>query len=874
MASSRPETARDLRKAFTEFFQERGHTQVPSSGIVPTDPSLLFTVAGMVPFKQYFLGMEQSPYKRAVSIQKCLRAGGKHNDLEEIGYTSRHLSFFEMMGNFSFGDYFKKDAIIWAWEFSTQVLRFNPKDIWVTVHVSDDEAEKLWLDNTDVIPEQVQRLDEPNYWKMADTGPCGPCSELFFDKGKEYGDDGGPSKGGQDRFIEFWNLVFMQYEQKADGSQVELAKPSIDTGAGLERLLALIQGVETVFDVGDLSEMMKTAKTLVGKKKSDALDTREADKQEEVSVRIVVEHARAAAFTISDGVVPSNEDRGYVLRRIIRRAIRHAHLLGIYEKNESAILPLVEQLTELVKDDYPQIFASREKILQVLKNEESRFLQTLETGGHLLEKSLKEQKDKTLSGEIIFTLHDTYGFPYDLTDEIAKEVGFELDKEGFESEMKKQKERARADRKSKSDRGSGIGIEVEYEEELTGLRPTDFLGNQEYEVEAEVLAVTKKGIVLDKTSFYAESGGQVGDIGKIGNGDKVVDIFDTVYGASGVVLHRTEMQPPFKVGDKVLASIDGERRDYTRRHHTATHILHWALREILGEHVGPQGSLVEPKRLRFDFSHWQALSQEEIVQVEDMCNEEILSNQPVRHFETTRTEADSLGAVAFFEEKYGEIVKVLEAGKNSIELCGGTHVSALGDIGPLKIISESSIGSNIRRVEAVCGALPVELLRQREKEASEVADLLGVPVADLVVGAKRKAEEIKQLRQDLGNIKSESAMSQLDGLAKNVEGQILATKIEGVDRDTLRKMAVALRDENKIDIVIVGAEIEAGGAALIAAVNTEAVSVKAGELLEEAAKLILGGGGKGQDLAVAGGKDASGLDKAIEMAKEIAQKSI
>ncbi len=873
-------TASQLRRAFCDFFVERQHFLVKSASLVPSDPSLLFNVAGMVPFKQYFLGLEKPPYLRAVSVQKCLRAGGKHNDLEEIGHTNRHLSFFEMLGNFSFGDYFKTEAISWAWEFSTQVLDISSEDIWVTIHISDDEAESIWLEKTEIDPKRIQKLDEPNYWRMGDTGPCGPCTELYFDRGSDFGPEGGPAIGGEDRYMEFWNLVFMQYEQKPDGSQEKLPSPSIDTGAGLERILALINGADSIFNVGDLYELLKKARNLTKQPKTSTTPAKEkgADTApEDVYLRILAEHSRAAAFILADGVIPSNEERGYVLRRIIRRAVRYAHLLDAYSHSQNIMVPMAKKAIQLAGSDYPELNEQKDRILEILEREEGRFLQTLETGGKLLKEKLAALKPaEKLDGSVVFALHDTYGFPYDLTAEIAGESNHELDIQGFESEMAKQKERARADFDSKSEIETAASTTGDSEiQELAELVPTEFLGNSEYEVKAKVLKVLESGIVLDRTSFYAEAGGQVGDTGRIIlNGDSI-SVLDAVYKVPGIILHKTKSRPALKAGDEVTAAIDGTRRDNIRRHHTATHILHWALREVLGDHVSPQGSLVTNSRLRFDFSHWSALSSDEIAAVEDKCNSEILTNQPVRHFETTRDEANALGAVAFFEEKYGDIVKVLEAGENSIELCGGTHVSALGDIGLLKIISEGSVGANIRRVEAVCGSLPVELLRKLETETRNAADILGVAVGDLMTGARKKMEEIKNLQQELGQIKSRGAMGQLEDLAKQAHQGVLAAKVESVSIDTLRKMAVALKDKEEIQAAVLGAESESGGASLVAALDDSVLNrLTAGELLAEAAKLISGGGGKGRELAVAGGKDASGLDSALDLAAKTARQKL
>ncbi len=664
---------------------------VASSSLIPHDDTLLFTNAGMVPFKPYFVGDETPPWKRAASVQKCVRAGGKHNDLEEVGRTTRHFTFFEMLGNFSFGDYFKADAIKWAWEFYTEVLGLDAERLWVTVHTTDDEAEAIWRDDVGVPSERIQRLGDDNFWRMADTGPCGPSSEIFWDLGPEFGDGGGPAKNDI-RYVEIWNLVFMQYDAQPDGELLPLPAPSVDTGAGLERNLAVLQGVPTSWDIDVFRPLIAAAEQVTGTT-YQGYPGGDAD----VSLRILAEHGRTMTFLVTDGVVPSNEERGYVLRRIIRRAVRHAFLLGA----EDLVTPaLVDATVAVMGSAYPDIVKQRDLVVSVVGREEERFRQTLARGLAMLD-DLVGGGD--VSGEDAFFLHDTLGFPIDLTREIAEERGRRVDVDGFHALMAEQRTRAKEAHKAAGGKGEGAPVEL-YRELFEELGATEFTGREEYETTgAKVRAViggrdrlatagpgTAVSVVLDRTPFYAESGGQVGDTGIIvTSAGARVRVDDTQYGLPGLVLHRGEVvEGELMEGDDAVASIDGARRDAIRRNHTATHILHWALREVLGPHVKQAGSMVSPDRLRFDFSHHEALTRAQLDEVERLANLEVLGDAPVRHYETTKDHAETLGAIAFFGDKYGDLVRVLEAGEHSIELCGGTHVHALGFIGPVKIVSE------------------------------------------------------------------------------------------------------------------------------------------------------------------------------------------
>jgi alanyl-tRNA synthetase len=718
--------AQQLRRAFVEFFTERDHAHTPSSSLIPHDQSLLFTNAGMVQFKPYFLGEERPPHPRAVTVQKCVRAGGKHNDLEEVGRTTRHLTFFEMLGNFSFGDYFKETAIPLAWEFVTEVLKLDPERLWVTVHLSDDEAEEIWASTTGIPRERIQRLDEDNWWRMADTGPNGPCSEIFWDKGPEYGPDGGPAHGGEERFVEIWNLVFMQFETDEAGQARPLPRPSIDTGAGLERILALLQGVDSVFEIDEMVRLINAAEEATGYRYG-------GDDRSNLSLRILAEHARTMTFLISDGVFPSNEDRGYVLRRIMRRAIRHAYLLGV----EDLVAPkLVDAVVDIMGADYPQLVTTHDLVRSVVEREERQFRRTLATGSSILEDHLAQlEPGSDVPGAMAFLLHDTYGFPYEVTAEVAAERGFGVDRAGFDTEMAEQRRRAKEARKGQEYSADAEQVQALVEEH--GL--TEFVGRDQLtDVEARVLAVTGLGtdqvsVFLDRTPFYAESGGQIGDTGElvaVGDDGSVVgraEVTDTGYAVTGVHRHLVRVtEGELLAGQRVRASVDVARRDAIRRNHTGTHLLHWALREVLGDHVKQQGSLVAPDRLRFDFSHFEPLTEDEIRRIEDLANAQVLDNPPATHDEMTKAEAEELGAISFFGDKYGERVRVLRAGP-TLEFCGGTHVSALGDIGLIKIVSEGSIGSNLRRIEAVTGTGAVDLLRQEQERIDRAARLLNVP---------------------------------------------------------------------------------------------------------------------------------------------------
>ena len=853
-----PMSATELRRAFLDFFAERGHTRVPSASLIPHDPDLLFTVAGMVPFKPYFLGEEPAPYPRATTVQKCVRAGGKDSDLEEVGRDARHLSFFEMLGNFSFGDYFKHDAIPMAWDMVTNLFGIDPDVLWVTCHVTDDEAAEIWRDEVGVDPARIQRLDADNWWGPpgGPPGPCGPCSEIYVDKGAAYGPDGGPAHGGEERFLEIWNLVFMQYSRAVDGTDSELPRKNIDTGAGLERILGVLQGVDTVFDTDVLRPLVDTAQRVT--------DTRMgAGERSDISLRILAEHARTMSFLVSDGVFPSNEGRGYVLRRIIRRAVREAYLL---EVSDLVTPELIDTTVEVMGESYPELVKQHDFVRNVVAREEERFRATLRSGTNLLDAELAALAEGApITGSVAFLLHDTHGFPLELTREIGLERGHDVDQAGFDAEMAEQRRRAKEARRS----AGGEAGEL-YAELAEQVGPTEFVGDEHDETDAVVVAVTDDSVVLDRTPFYAESGGQVGDTGWITSDTGRAEVVDTVYGAPGVVRHKVAgIEGELTVGQSVRAAIDAERRAAIRRNHTATHLLHWALREVLGEHVKQQGSLVAPDRLRFDFSHYEALTDDEVRRIEDLVAHEVLANPPARHYETTKEHAERIGAIAFFGDKYGDVVKVLEAGPHSTELCGGTHVRALGDIGPVKIVSEASIGSNIRRIEAVSGTGPLERLRADEERLRAAADVLGVATDELVDAVARRVAEAKELRTRIRQLERQAAAGRSGELAAAAVDGVVVARVDGLDREALRDLAVAVRDTAGIRAAVLGSAPETGGVALVAAVAPDS-GLHASELIADAAKAVKGGGGKSPDLAVAGGKDPSALDEALELVRTAA----
>ncbi|AWF82261.1 alanine--tRNA ligase [Microbulbifer sp. A4B17] len=853
-----------IRDAFLNYFAEQGHAIVPSSSLVPgNDPTLLFTNAGMVQFKDTFLGQEKRSYNRATSSQRCVRAGGKHNDLENVGYTARHHTFFEMLGNFSFGDYFKREAIRFAWEFLTKVLGLPEERLWVTVHISDDEAADIWLKEMGVSAERFSRLDEDNFWQMGDTGPCGPSSEIFYDHGADVpGGPPGSDNDDLDRYIEIWNLVFMQYERTADGELHPLPKPSVDTGMGLERIAAVMQDVHSNYEIDLFQALLKAAGEVVG-----------CSNLEEKSLRVIADHIRSCSFLIADGVMPSNEGRGFVLRRIIRRAVRHGHKLG---HKEIFFYKLVEALAEQMGDAYPELREKQQLIEKALRKEEEQFAKTLDKGMALLEDALASLEGSEIPGELVFTLHDTYGFPTDLTQDIARERGLSLDMDGYEAAMEAQRQRARAAGKFKQDYTDVL--------ELDGA--TEFLGYNTTEASGKVLAIVKGGeqverleegeegaVVLDRTPFYAESGGQVGDSGYLRAGDARFEVRDcTKQGAhhlhSGKVLKGS-----VAVGETLEATVSEDVRQSTALNHSATHLLHAALRKVLGEHVTQKGSLVDSERLRFDFSHPEAVTAKQLHAIESLVNSQIRANTLVETRETDIESAKAMGAMALFGEKYGDTVRVLSMGKTddkafSVELCGGTHVKRTGDIGLIRIVGESGIASGQRRIEAVTGAHAMSLFDQAQQRLEHVATLLKArpdsladKVEQLLLNNRKLEKEIAQLKTKLAS----GAGGDLSAQAIDLAGfKLLATSIDGADAKSLRDLADQMKNKLGSGVVLLAAPGDEK-VALVAAVTKDLTDrLSAGDLMRFAAGKLGGKGGGRKDMAQGGGTDVSELPNMLK----------
>ena len=863
----------ELRQKFLKFFESKGHTIVRSSSLVPhDDPTLLFTNAGMNQFKDVFLGFDKRPYNRATTAQKCVRAGGKHNDLENVGYTARHHTFFEMMGNFSFGDYFKRDAIHFAWEFLTSPEWLNiPKDkLLATVYAEDDEAYNIWLNEIGMPAERIVRIGDnkgakyasDNFWQMGDTGPCGPCSEIFYDHGEEIwgGIPGSPEEDG-DRWIEIWNCVFMQFNRDEQGNMNPLPKPSVDTGMGLERMAAVMQHVHSNYEIDLFQDLLKAV----------ARETGAPFSMEEPSLKVIADHIRSCSFLIADGVLPSNEGRGYVLRRIIRRAVRHGYKLG---QSKPFFHKLVVDLVKEMGDAYPELKEKQAQIEEALKNEESRFAQTLETGMALLENALAKGSKK-LDGEIIFKLYDTYGFPYDLTADICRERNIELDEAGFEREMEAQRARARAAQSFKAN------AQLPYEGQ-----DTEFKGYSERQTESKVLALYKDGeqvnelnegdegaVVIDFTPFYAESGGQVGDVGYIFAGENRFEVRDTqkikaaVFGQFGV-----QTSGRLKVGDSVTAKVDDEIRNANMRNHSATHLMHKALRDVLGEHVEQKGSLVTAESTRFDISHPQAVTAEEIAEVERRVNEAILANVAVNAAIMSMEDAQKTGAMMLFGEKYGDEVRVLQMGGFSTELCGGTHVSRTGDIGLFKIISEGGIAAGVRRIEAITGLNALKWAQELERLVKDIiAETKAQTEKDVLAKIQAGAAHAKALEKELARAKAELAVHAGAKLLDNAKdlgaAKLVAAQIEA-DAAALREIVTDLTGKSEQAIVLLAA-VNDGKVSLCAGVSKPLTAkVKAGDLVKFAAEQVGGKGGGRPDLAQAGGTDVAKLPEVLNSVKD------
>jgi len=860
-------TSADIRSAFLDFFAGKGHQVVESSPLVPgNDPTLLFTNAGMVQFKDVFLGKEQRSYVRATSSQRCVRAGGKHNDLENVGYTARHHTFFEMLGNFSFGDYFKREAIEYAWEFLTKTVGLPPEKLWVTVYEEDDEAADIWLKEIGVDPARFTRIgDKPgkryesdNFWSMGDTGPCGPCSEIFYDHGEGIwgGPPGTPEEDG-DRYIEIWNLVFMQYNRDGDGNMTPLPKPSVDTGMGLERLAAVLQDVHSNYEIDLFQALIKAA--------AEATSTRDLESK---SLRVIADHIRSCAFLVVDGVLPGNEGRGYVLRRIIRRAIRHGYQLG---QQQPFFHGLVDALDEQMGEAYPELRAAKEHVKRVLKVEEERFAETIEQGMRILEHAIDNLDGKLIPGEVVFKLYDTYGFPLDLTADIAREKELDVDSDGFEREMKAQRERARA--------ASNFAAEQAAEVDLDG--ETDFTGYERLDDQSTVIGLFKDGeaadqlgtgekgmVVLDRTPFYAESGGQAGDAGKLLANGMQFSVSDTQKQGGAVFGHVGEVsEGELSIGDSVVAEVDVDRRHDTQLNHSATHLLHAALRQVLGEHVQQKGSLVEAARLRFDFSHFEPIPREQLIEIEQLVNQHIRENHLVETRIMAIDDAKAAGAMALFGEKYDEQVRVLRMGEFSIELCGGTHVKSTGDIGLLKITMETGIASGVRRIEAVTGAQALQYVEGDEDRLLRIGGMVNAAREELEDKVGKLVEQNKKLEKELQALKSKlasAAGSDLASQAIDINGaKVLAAKLDGVEAKSLRDMLDQLKNKLGSGVVLL-ITVNGEKVNLIAGVTKDLTDkCKAGDLVRMAAEKVGGKGGGRPDMAQAGGSDPAGVEAAL-----------
>jgi alanyl-tRNA synthetase len=866
-----------LRRAFTHFFEEHGHILVPSSGLIPHHPRApLFANAGMNQFIPYFLGEERPPFPRATSVQKCVRIRGKHDDIDLVGRTTRHLTFFEMLGNFSFGDYFKELAIPLAWELLTGPLGLDGDRMWVSVYRDDDEAAAIWADTVGLPAVRIQRLDEDNFWEMGETGPCGPSSEIYYDRGPEWGPDGGPAGGGgEERFVELWNLVFMQYDRLADRSLVPLPRPNIDTGAGLERVLMVLQEAPSIWETDTLRPIIARAEELTGR-------TYGHDAEVDVALRILADHARSVSFLISDGVFPSNEDRGYVLRRLIRRAVRIAYLLGV----ERPVTPtLIGAVVAVMGGAYPDLARNEDYVIGAAGREEGRFRATLRSGLTMLESELAGG-DGVVSGPVAFRLHDTHGFPIELTREIAGERGARVDEEAFAAAMRLQQEQSSQRRK---DTGSDAEERLAtYRSIVENAGPTRFVGYTDSAATARVLDVetwprledgdepttpekpTSVEIFLDVTPFYAAGGGQVGDTGLIETDSGRARVTDTTSALPGLTRHVAVIEEgEIRAGQTATASIDVGRRAAIRRNHTGTHLVHWALREVLGDHVKQQGSLVAPDYLRFDFTHYEPLSAEETARVEDLVNREILTDEDVRVQTMSKDDAEQAGAIAFFEEKYGDEVRVVRAGDESLELCGGTHVARLGQIGPFEIVSEGSIGSNLRRVFATTGTTTLARLRRVERQLADTAALLRSTPDEVTTAVERKLADLREVEGRLRQAEQTALAGRAKSLVEQAGPGWLVARVDGLATNQLQELANQVRQAGGLETVVLGGSPDGTRVALVA-LTAKGESITAPELIGPAARAVGGGGGgKDPERATAGGRDPGRLDEALDQIRSV-----
>ncbi len=853
-------TINELRQAFLEFFRDNDHEIVASSPLVPgNDPTLLFTNAGMVQFKDVFLGDEKRGYDRATSSQRCVRAGGKHNDLENVGYTARHHTFFEMLGNFSFGDYFKREAIQYSWDFLTGTLGLDPERLWVTVFEDDDEAADIWLNEMNIDPKRFSRLGaKDNFWAMGDTGPCGPCSEIFYDHGADVpgGPPGTPDEDG-DRYVEIWNLVFMQFNRSADGDIAPLPKPSVDTGMGLERIAAVMQGVHTNYEIDLFAHIIQATADVLGVKKDGSS-----------SLNVIADHIRACSFLIVDGVLPGNEGRGYVLRRIIRRAIRHGKKLGT---DDLFFYKLVASLVEEMGDAYPELRKAQAHVEKVLKKEEERFAETLDQGMEILETAIGNLSGKQIPGDVVFKLYDTYGFPVDLTADIARERELSVDQEGFESAMKEQRDRARA--ASKFGVADAGALKTTAETEFVGYDGTEGACEivslyKERETVAELAAGDEGAVILSTTPFYAESGGQIGDKGLLVSDGKLFHVSDTQKSGKANVHFGVVEQGELAVGDKVEAVVDADRRQAIRLNHTATHLMHAALRQVLGDHVTQKGSLVAPDRLRFDFSHYEGVTNDQIQEIEDLVNNEIRKNTSVDTDLMSYDDAIESGAMALFGEKYGDKVRVLRVGDFSVELCGGTHVDRSGDIGVFKITSEGGVASGVRRIEAVTGAGAMDWIAGNQRTLDELAGKLRSQPDQAAAKVDQLLRRTKDLEKELAAAKQAlitgKGVDHTDSVQEIAGIKVLATRMDGADAKTLRDAVDRFKDKLQSAIIVLGS-VDGGKVHLAAGVTKDNIGkIKAGDLIKPVAEQVGGKGGGRPDFAQAGGSDPAALDQALE----------
>ncbi len=872
-------TGSEIRELFLKYFEENNHTIIQSSSLIPkSDPTLLFTNAGMVQFKDTFLGLEKRSYNRATSAQKCVRAGGKHNDLENVGHTARHHTFFEMLGNFSFGDYFKEEAIKFGWTLMTEVYKLPVEKLWVTVFEEDDEASELWQKIIGLPEDRVLRMGEKdNFWSMGDTGPCGPCSEILFDQGEEFS-CGKPTcaPGCEcDRYLELWNLVFMQFDRDSSGKMTPLPNPSIDTGMGLERITAVLQGVKSNYETDLLRGIIANVEEIAGKSYGENEDL-------DVSMRVIADHARAVTFLISDGVFPSNEGRGYVLRRILRRAVRHAKMLGI---EEPCLYRITNRVKEIMQDAYPELKENIDFVADVVKNEEERFFETIDRGLELLKAEIDKHKgEKVLPGDVVFKLYDTFGFPVDLTEDIASENGLTLDQAGFEKEMEQQRTQSREAWKG-DDKGD---LDPLYKEILSGGLVVNFTGYNQTEDSAKIFAIIKDSMLLDsaeegqevdiitdKTPFYGESGGQVGDRGTIEAEMGLAQVVDTKKPLPVIIVHRAVIKKgTLRVGDEVELKVDKKYRYGVETHHSTTHILHAVLREVLGTHVGQAGSLVAPGRLRFDFTHHSSIDEKDLRKMEDMINERIRWDDNVLiETEVPYDDAIKRGAMAFFEEKYGDNVRVVSIGDYSTELCGGTHLDSSGEAGLLKIVSEGASSAGVRRIEALAGEAAWGYMRGKEDTLSEASNILRVAEPDLISRLKKLVEENESIKTELDSYKNKVLSERAGDLMDNIEQvngtKVLSAEVSGADPGQLRKVWDDVRSKLDSGVAVLGSKANGKAFILIGVTKDLTKKYHSGNMVKELAPIIGGKGGGKPDLAQAGGDNPDKLGDALSKAIDI-----